>query len=174
MSGDDCPRETEVTGAVLAGAWPDRVEPELCAHAAACAVCGEVAAVAMMLRQDYEQARREVQVPAAGQVWWRAAVRARLETAHASTQPMTWLHGITGACMVGVMLAAITLAWPSIVGAAGWIKAQLAGTAAGGNAGGVVAMALGQSLVLGVIAAAALVLAGLALLRVSDEGKIGQ
>jgi hypothetical protein len=158
MSHDDCPRETEVTRAVLSGVWPDRAEPELCEHAAACAVCGEVASVALLLRQDHEHARRDVQVPAAGQVWWRAAVRARLEAAQAATQPMTWLHGITGACMAGVMLAALTLAWPSIVGAASWIKGQLLFAAAGGNASGVVSMALGQSLVLGVIAAVALLL----------------
>lgn len=172
MSLDECPREAAVTRAVLSGDWPDRAEPELCEHAARCATCGEVAAVAIVLRQDHEQARRDVVVPAAGQVWWRAAVRARLETAQAATKPMTWLHGITAACMVGVMLAAITLAWPSIVGATGWIKGQFLFAAAGGDAGGVVSMVLGQSLVLGFVAAAALVLAPVVLyFALSDDGK---
>jgi hypothetical protein len=169
MSRHECSREIEVTSAVLSGAWPERVDGELQAHAAACEICAEVAAVATVLRQDHEHARREMQVPAAGQVWWRAAVRARLERAQASTQPMTWLHGITGACMAGVMLAALTLAWPSIVGSAGWIKGQLMSTAPG-DPMGVVSMALGQSLVFGVVAAACLVLAPVVLyFALSDD-----
>jgi hypothetical protein len=122
MSGRECQREDEVVRAVLSGAWLEAADRELKSHAAACGICGEVAAVATLLRQDANHARQEIQVPAAGQVWWRAAVRARLERAQAATQPITWLHGITGACMAGVALAALTLAWPSIAGAAAWVR----------------------------------------------------
>ena len=162
-----CPREDAVVRAVLSGAWPEGAEPELTAHAAGCGVCGEVATVATLLREDNDHARREVQVPAAGQVWWRAAVRARLERAQAATQPITWLHGITAACTAGVALAALTLAWPSIAGAASWIKAQLMDAA---PEAGVVTLALGQSLVLGLVAAACLVLAPVVLyFALSDD-----
>jgi len=142
----------------------------LIAHASSCAICGEVAAVATVLREDHEHARRAVQVPAAGQVWWRAAVRARLERTQAATQPMTWLHGITAACMIGVALAAVSLAWPSITGGMAWVKAQLLATTPAGEVAGVVTMALGQSLVLGLVAAACLVLAPVVLyFALSDE-----
>ena len=170
MSRHECSREATVVSAVLSGAWPERVEPELTAHASMCEICGEVAAVATLLRQDHEQARRDVQVPAAGQVWWRAAVRARLERAQAATQPMTWLHAITAACTVGVALAALSLAWPSIVGGALWVKTQLLDVTPGGDVPRLVTLALGQSLVLGLIAAACLVLAPVVLyLALSDE-----
>ena len=60
-----------------------------------CETCREVASVSMLLREDSECSRIEMHVPAAGQVWWRAAVRARLESTHAAARPMTWMHGIT-------------------------------------------------------------------------------
>jgi hypothetical protein len=185
MSRSECAREPQVVQAVLSGLWPEQVDSELTAHASACEICGEVATVATLLRHDNEQARRDVQVPAAGQVWWRAAVRARLETAQAATRPMTWLHGITAACMAGVTLAAISMAWPSILSGSAWVRAQLLawlpggealGSAAPGSAAlgdgvaGVVTMALGQSVVLGLVAAACLVLAPVVLyFALSDE-----
>jgi hypothetical protein len=170
MSRDECVREQEVVNAVLSGAWPEEAGAELTAHASDCAICGEVATVATLVREDHEQARRVVQVPAAGQVWWRAAVRARLERAQAATQPMTLLHGITAACMAGVALAAVTLAWPSIAGGAAWVKGQLLDTTPDGDMAGLVTMALGQSLVLGLVAAVCLVVAPVVLyFALSDE-----
>ena len=52
----------------------------LVAHAGNCATCREVASVSLLLREDSEHSRFDMHVPAAGQVWWRAAVRARLES----------------------------------------------------------------------------------------------
>jgi hypothetical protein len=118
----ECAREPEVVSAVLMGAWPDRCDEALTAHASHCEICGEVAAVAAVLREANEYERRDVQVPVAGQVWWRAAVRARLERSHAATQPMTWLHGITAALVLGVVLAVAGWAWPSIAGGFGAAK----------------------------------------------------
>ncbi len=170
MSRHECAREQEVVNAVLSGVWPERAGAELTGHASDCAICGEVATIATLLREDNEQARRSVQVPAAGQVWWRAAIRARLERAQAATQPMTWLHGITAACMAGVALAAVTLAWPSIAGGAAWLKEQLLATTPAGDVAGVVTMALGRSLVLGLVAAICLVVAPVVLyFALSDE-----
>jgi hypothetical protein len=170
MTRHDCAREQEVVNAVLSGAWPERAGAELTAHASDCAMCGEVATVATLLREDHEQARSVVQVPAAGQVWWRAAVRARLERAQAATQPMTWLHGITAACMAGVALTAITLAWPSVIGGIAWVREQLLDTTPAGDVAGLVTMALGQSLVLGLVAAICLVVAPVVLyFALSDE-----
>ena len=111
---DSCPHEQVVVNAVLAGRWPHGCDDSLVAHAQACEVCREVASVSMLLRDDLESSRIEVQVPAAGQVWWRAAVRARLESTHAATRPMTWMHAITAATVIGVFLAALTAVWPKI------------------------------------------------------------
>ena len=108
QGADDCPREQDVVNAVLGGTWPDRCDDSLVAHAAHCGTCREVAQVSMLLHEDVDHARIDVIVPAAGQIWWRAAVRARLESTHAAARPMTWMHAITGAIVLGVFLAAVT------------------------------------------------------------------
>ncbi len=124
MNTLECAREEEVVGAVLGQRWPEACDEELQVHVTACAVCSDVVIIASMLREDRELARRHVQVPAAGQVWWRAAVRARLEGAQAAQRPMTWLHGIAGACAAGLFVTAMSTAWPSVQRAAGWMGAQ--------------------------------------------------
>jgi hypothetical protein len=110
----ECPRETSVVNAVLSGSWPDRCDEALVEHAGGCATCAEIASVAVLLREDCEHSRLDVRIPAAGQVWWRAAVRARLESTQAATRPMAWMHGITAAIVLGVCLSAITAAWPRL------------------------------------------------------------
>lgn len=170
MTVNECSREELVVRAVLSGTWPGRCDRELTVHAASCEICAEVAAVAMLLREDHDHARREVQVPAAGQVWWRAAIRARLETAQAATQPMTWLHGVTAAITIGVMLAVIGVIWPSVSGTAGWAKALVGGLVPQGEVASVVVGALRQSFVIALAAAACLVIAPLALyFALSDD-----
>jgi hypothetical protein len=170
VTPNECPREEQVVKAVLSGAWPEMTDQELTIHAAQCDICGEVATVATLLRQENERARRDVQVPAAGQVWWRAAIRARLEATQAATQPMTWLHGITAACTVGAALAILSITWPSITYGASWVKAQVMNASPNGEVAGLVSMALGQSLVLALVAAACLVLAPVVLyFALSDD-----
>src|SRR4051812_46537253 len=114
MNAPECPREQLVVNAVLAGTWPHGSDDSLVAHAETCEVCREVAAVSVLLRDDLDASRIEAHVPAAGQVWWRAAVRARLESTQAATRPMTWMHAITAATVAGVFLAAITAMWPRV------------------------------------------------------------
>lgn len=166
----ECRFEEDVVQAVLSGGWPESVSDELRTHGYNCSVCCEVVNVAVMLRQDGERSRREVQVPAAGQVWWRAAIRARMEQAQASTRPMTWLHGITGACVVGIALAVLGIAWPSVMSAASWLWSQLVTSAAGSEAGGLVAMAVNQTVIIGLIVGACVLVAPVVLyLALSDD-----
>lgn len=113
MSRTDCPHEPDVVSAVLARRWPDGCSEELRQHAEACDICGDVLVVASLLREEQVLAR-DLEVPAAGQVWWRAAVRARAEAAHAAARPMIWLQGLAGACVSGLGVALVSLAWPSI------------------------------------------------------------
>jgi len=100
MSAYDCPHEPEVVNAVLGGAWPDRCEQSLVAHAAQCVTCREVAQVSALLHEDVDPARIDVIVPA------------RLESTQAAARPMTWMHAITAAIVAGVFLAAVTAVWP--------------------------------------------------------------
>jgi len=157
----ECAYEDRVTSTVLSGRWPDAADEELTMHAATCELCGEVAMVASLLRSDHDQARREVQVPVAGQVWWRSAVRARLESAQAATRPMTWLHGVTAAITIGIMLAGIGLAWPSIAEGAGWAREVVDPLVSHAAVSGVVSGVLRQSVLIGLAAAACLVIAPL-------------
>lgn len=169
MTPFDCPRETAVVNAVLSGSWPHGCDESLVAHAKDCATCREVASVSILLREDSEYSRIEAHIPAAGQVWWRAAVRARLESSRAAARPMTWMHGITAAIVIGVVLAAVTALWPVMPGAlnTAWSFArdffpnpQIA-TAIGDG--------LRMSLLLGLIGAALMLLAPLALYFVLSD-----
>jgi hypothetical protein len=166
----DCPREQEVVNAVLSNRWPQRCDESLVTHAAHCEVCGEIAKVSLLLRDDIDQSRIDVHVPAAGQVWWRAAVRARLESTHAATRPMTWMHGITGAIVCGAFLAGVTAVWPMLPGvikSARAIPSELFPSADVANA---IAGGLAQSVAIGLVAAALLVIAPLAVyFALSDD-----
>ena len=119
------------SSAVLSGTWPAG-DDELVAHAAALRASAARSPKWRWCCAPITTRRAvEVQVPVAGQVWWRSAVRARLESTQAATRPMTWLHGVTAAITLGIMLAVIGMAWPSLVDGAGWARDVVA--AAGGE-----------------------------------------
>lgn len=163
MIPTDCAYEDLVTSAVLSGTWPQGCDEELVAHAESCEICSEVAMVATVLRADHEYARREVQVPVAGQVWWRSAVRARLESAQAATRPMAWLYSITAAITVGVALAAVGMAWPAVSSGLESARTVFLPILTNGEVTGAVAGVLRHSVELAFIAAVGLVLAPLVL-----------
>lgn len=134
MTPIECAREQDVLDAVAAGRWPDRCERDLRAHVERCAICAEVAAVAHALREDYERAWQQSQVPPSGRVWWRAEMRARHEAARRAAQPITVVQGLVGACVVGLALALLQWTWlrfaPSLAPAEG-----LGATGSSGAAG---------------------------------------
>jgi hypothetical protein len=108
----ECAREPETLHAVLSR----RVElnEDLQTHVQSCEACREIVSVATALRRDREESMREVRVPAAGQIWWRAALRAHAEAQQAARRPLVWLQGIGIACAVAVLAAIVRLVWPSI------------------------------------------------------------
>lgn len=166
-----CSREDDVVAAVLSRRW-DAADDELKQHAAGCEICSEVVSVADLLSVDQERSRSEVRVPAAGQVWWRSAVRARLEAAHAAARPMTWFHGVAGACALGLTAALVGIAWPSVRGVAAWLASYAFGTGSGvGEVTAFVTAVLQKSLPLVFVIAACIVLAPVALYFVLSEEK---
>jgi len=166
----DCTHEPAVVSAVLLGQWPHGCDDALVAHALECDVCREVASIATLIHDDSERSRYEVHVPASGQVWWRAAVRARLDSTQAATRPMTLLHGITAAVAVGVMLAVIGAAWPMLVPVLERVWTTVAGYFPNADVASAVANGLRLSAMLGLIGAAILLLAPLALyFALSDD-----
>lgn len=165
-----CSHENDVVAAVLSRRW-DAADEGLKAHAADCEVCRDVVAVAGLLSADQERSRYEVHVPAAGQIWWRSAVRARLEAAQAAERPLTWFHGIAGACAVGLALAIIGMTWPSIREMLAWFAGAAFGTESRiGDVASLVTAILQKSLPLAFVIAACLVLAPVALyFALSDD-----
>jgi len=119
----ECVREQDVLRAVLSRGWRGHGDPELKRHAEACRVCREITQVAALLGRERDEALRDVHVPEAGQIWWRAAVRAHAESAQAARRPMIWLQGIVGASTAGVVAALVGIAWPSIREAVAWFAA---------------------------------------------------
>jgi hypothetical protein len=165
----ECPQEQTVVNAVLSGRWPHGCDEHLVAHAGHCATCREVANVSLLLREDVDHARFDMHVPAAGQVWWRAAVRARLESTHAATRPITWMHGITAAIVIGAMLAVVTAVWPMIPELMMTIRTMGRDYLPNPEVASALAGGLRQSLLIGSIAAALLILTPLALYFVLSD-----
>jgi hypothetical protein len=119
MTPRPCVHEAAVVQAVLSRRWPDACDASLRAHAEACEVCREVVAVAALLHEDFVEghdtiARRDVPLPSAGQIWWRAAVRARAEAARTATRPLVWGYGAVAACAVGLIVAGVGALWPAL------------------------------------------------------------
>ena len=163
MTRLECPQEAALVNAVLSGQWPRQSDESLVAHATECDVCREVASIATLIYDDSERSRYEVHVPAAGQVWWRSAIRARLESTQAAVRPISWLHAITGAIAIGVLLAILTVAWPflSPIADRAWI--MVAGFFPNAEVASALVSGLRLSAMLGLLAAALLLLAPLAL-----------
>lgn len=114
MSARECPREQDVINAIVTGRWPDRCAASLCAHAAECDVCNELVEVASVLRLDRDGLHDEMSLPSAGQVWWRAAIRARLEASQRIARPFSWLFGVAVACAAGLGIGVVQLLWSPV------------------------------------------------------------
>lgn len=156
-----CPRETEVVQALLDGGLERHVD--LRAHVADCETCDETALVVSLMQADRDDGLADVHVPAAGQVWWRAAIRARLDATQAAARPLTWAHGVAGACAAGLTAAIVTMGWPTIAAFGGWLAERTDGLGPGAVAAAqLAAMMLQRTVPMG-IAAALLLVAPIAL-----------
>ena len=147
----------------MAGRWPARADEALVAHALECEVCTDVAVLASLIHDDHERSRFEVHVPAAGQVWWRSAIRARLESTEVAMRPMSWMHAATAAVTAGILLAAITVAWPMLSPLGDQLWAWAVGYFQNAEVAAALASGLRQTVMVGAIAVAVLVAAPLAL-----------
>jgi len=125
MSAPECPREQDVINAIVTGRWPDRCDESLGAHAAECAICKELVEVTSVMRLDRDGLHEEMSLPSAGQVWWRAAIRARLEASQRVARPLSWIFGVSVACAAGLAIAAVQLLWSPVHAA--WGNSALSG-----------------------------------------------
>ena len=121
MTRMECAREPEVVSASRVIGWQETCSEELRKHLSDCEICRDLASVIEVLREDHALAVREMQLPLAGQVWWRAAVRARAEASKAAVRPLTWVHGIAAACVIGLIAGTVRYAWPFVSDARDWV-----------------------------------------------------
>lgn len=103
-------------------------------HAESCEICSEVMLIAPALRGDYLAMGADVHVPVTGQVWWRAAVRARMEAVHAASRPITWAQGLAAAGACGLLAALVGVAWPSLAATVEWVAGAAVRPDSPGNA----------------------------------------
>lgn len=124
MTVPTCPQEPAIIRAVHDGRWPDAADAELRAHADGCGACRETVAIAAMLREA--DAAADVHVPTASQVWWRLAVRARLEREQAAARPLVWLQGLAAATGLGLAATAVGVVRPWLSATAGEVSGRAA------------------------------------------------
>jgi hypothetical protein len=84
---------------------------------------------------------------------------------------LTWLHGIAGACALGLAVAVAGMAWPTMRDIAAWFATQVLGVDSGlGDVAVLMGAAVQKSLPLAFIVAAFIVLAPVALyFALSDD-----
>ena len=127
MKPVECEFESEVLAAVLQSRWPESVEANLRAHAAACTICSDVAAIAGAVDNAREDLRAGAIVPDSGRVWWLAQLRARREAAEAAGRPITAAQVIAFACAVGLLGACFGATSLWFQSGLRWIRSSLAG-----------------------------------------------
>jgi len=107
----ECPFEQAVISTLVKGRWPDGCDESLRDHVGQCPACAGLVDLMMLLRADRDHLEDHAGIPAAGQVWWRAAVRARVEATQSVSRPLSWLLGIAGASLLGLAVAAAAAFW---------------------------------------------------------------
>lgn len=110
-----CEHEATVIRVCGRGEWPHEAPTALRAHVATCAVCRDTIAIATVLREA--DAADDAPVPTAAQMWWRMAVRARLDRERAAARPVVWLQGLAAACGLGLTVTALGAVGPRVGGA---------------------------------------------------------
>jgi hypothetical protein len=105
-----CPRESEVIDAVTSGIWAagtvmSQINAELRKHAVECRVCSYLLDVASAVHDERASALRTVNVPPASLVWWRNELRTKREAVRKAESPISVVHAIAVACLVGVFVA---------------------------------------------------------------------
>lgn len=117
-----CSREAGIVEAAARG-WSGDADAALAAHAAGCPRCLEVMAAAEAMRADCAREVAAARVPASAVVWWRLERRLREDRARTARRMLTVAHGLAGAVVAGVTLAAAQALLPVVRPAlAGWTK----------------------------------------------------
>jgi len=121
-----CAREAGIVEAAARG-WTGPADAALAAHAAECPDCLEVMAAAEAMRIACAREVAAARVPASAVVWWRLERRLREDRARTARRMLTVAHGVAGAVVAGVAVAAGEVLLPVVRPAvAGWTKTAAA------------------------------------------------
>jgi hypothetical protein len=109
MTPAPCPREAELLAALDAHAH----------HLSECDTCAELVA-ARVIGEAQAHEIETAHVPSAGQVWWRAQLRARAEARRAAERPIHVIQAVAAAVVAGAFAAGIGWVGPWITQTAFW------------------------------------------------------
>jgi hypothetical protein len=108
MTPLDCVRDADLIDAIASRRWPERADAELRAHVAQCAVCADIAAVAVAMHDDRDAAFAEAaHLPSADIVWFRAQSRARADASREAARPIAVMQALGLAGATGIISALI-------------------------------------------------------------------
>lgn len=119
MTAPECVREAEIVEAIGAGQWPDGAPEALRTHAASCPICADLALAASALHDDAAVVcQAPMALPSAGQVWWRAELRARHEAARLAQRPVIAVQVVAAVVFVAAVATGLRSLAPD---AWGWL-----------------------------------------------------
>ena len=118
MKSVDCCHEDDVLDALTSDRWPDRVDKDLRAHVASCAICSDVVKVAGAILDGGDDDTAEMRIPSSAVMWWRAQMRARQEAAREASRPITVAQVIASVSAIAMTIALL-------VGLSPWLGAAL-------------------------------------------------
>jgi hypothetical protein len=125
-----CEREGELLEALQSARWPEATDASLREHVGGCAACTDLLAVAAPLLDEHHALVQAAPVPSSAIVWWRAQMRSRREAAEQAAQPISFVQGITLACVAGLLATALGIFVPTFRRSLTWI-ADAAGSWSG-------------------------------------------
>jgi hypothetical protein len=115
MTAPECARESEIVDRIAAGEWPDAAPADLRAHAASCPICADLALTASALHDDAAATlEAPMALPSAGQVWWRAELRARHEAARLAQRPVLAVQVVAAVVVLAALVTGIRSLVPDV------------------------------------------------------------
>jgi hypothetical protein len=108
MTAPECARESEIVDQIAAGQWPDAAPADLRAHAVSCPICADLALAASALHDDAAAViAAPMALPSAGQVWWRAELRARHEAARLAQRPVLAVQVVAAVVVLAALVTGV-------------------------------------------------------------------
>lgn len=127
MKPVQCEFESEVLSAVFQSRWPEHADASLREHAAHCAICSDVLAVAGAFDGARDALLAEATLPDASRVWRQAQLRARRESVRTAGRPITAAQVIAFACAMGLLGACFGATSTWFQSSLGWLAASATG-----------------------------------------------